>query len=198
MTVALVYAFTSTPLYTATADLALDSRKIQAFKNNEQVVGDNSLDSSQVESEVEILRSESVALAVVKDQKLIDDPDFVDTRPGLFAMLFGGGPNQELRTRVAVSTLEGNLSVRRVGLTHVLEISYRSPDREKAARIANAFAQAYVTEQLKTKYEAARRASSWLQERIAELRNESGTAARAVEDYNGRITSLIPAGARAF
>ena len=84
VTVALVYAFTSTPLYTATADLALDSRKIQAFKNNEQVVGDNSLDSSQVESEVEILRSESIALAVVKDQKLIDDPDFVDTRPGLF------------------------------------------------------------------------------------------------------------------
>jgi succinoglycan biosynthesis transport protein ExoP len=186
VTVALVYAFTSTPLYTATADLALDSRKIQAFKNNEQVVGDNSLDSSQVESEVEILRSESVALAVVKDQKLFDDPDFVDTRPGLFAMLFGGGPNQELRTRVAVSALESNLGVRRVGLTHVLEISYRSPDREKAARIANAFAQAYVTEQLNTKYEAARRASSWLQERIAELRNQSGTAARAVEDYKAK------------
>ena len=156
-------------------------------------MGDNSLDSSQVESEVEILRSESVALAVVKDQKLIDDPDFVDTRPGLFAMLFGGGPNQELRTRVAVSTLEGNLSVRRVGLTHVLEISYRSPDREKAARIANAFAQAYVTEQLKTKYEAARRASSWLQERIAELRNESGTAARAVEDYK-RKNNIVDTG----
>ena len=36
---------------------------------------------------------------------------------------------------------------------------------------------------LTTKYEAARRASSWLQERIAELRNQSSTAARAVEDY---------------
>ena len=65
----------------------------------------------------------------------------------------------------------------------MLAISFRSPDRDKAARIANAFAQAYVTEQLNTKYKSARRASIWLQERIAELRNQSNTAARAVENY---------------
>ena len=154
---ALVYAFTATPLYTATAELALDSRKIQLFKSSDQVVGDNSLDSAQVESEVEILRSESIALAVIKDLKLTDDPDFVDTRRGLFSIIFGG-PNEDVRTHIAVSALLANLSIRRVGLTHVLEISYRSPDREKAARIANEVAKAYITEQLNNKYEAARRA----------------------------------------
>ena len=68
LTVALVYAFTATPLYTATADLTIDSKKIQLFKSNEQVVGDNVMDSSQVESEVEVLGSESIALIVIDDK----------------------------------------------------------------------------------------------------------------------------------
>src|SRR5271156_2182357 len=61
VTVALVYAFTATRLYTATTDLTIDSRKIHIFNNNagsqDQVVGDNSLDSAQIESEVEVLKS---------------------------------------------------------------------------------------------------------------------------------------------
>src|ERR1700733_16280027 len=69
VTIAVMYAFTATPLYTATTDLTIDSRKIQVFTNNQgnqdQVVGDNSLDSSQVESEVELLGSESIAVAVI-------------------------------------------------------------------------------------------------------------------------------------
>jgi succinoglycan biosynthesis transport protein ExoP len=182
---ALGYSFTATPLYTATAELALDSRKVQVFNSKEQVVGDASLDSSQVESEVTVLRSESIALAVVKELKLTDDSEFVDDTPGLFSWLFGskGGLSDELRTRIAVSALRGRLVVRRLGPTHVLEISFRSRDRMKAARIANAAAQAYLREQLNVKYEAAGRASAWLQERIAELRNQSSDAARAVEAY---------------
>jgi polysaccharide biosynthesis transport protein len=192
--VALVYAFTATPLYTATADLALDSRKIQAFKNNDKVVGDTTLDSSQVESEVELLRSESIAIAVVKDLKLTDDPEFVGTGRGLFSTTLGAS-NEDTRNRIAVAALRGSLSVRRIGLTHVLEVSFRSPDREKAARIANAVADAYVTDQLSSKYESARRASIWLQERITELRNQSNTAAQAVEHYKEK-NNIVDTGAR--
>lgn len=191
VTVALVYAFTATPLYTATAELALDSRKIQVFKNTDQVVGDQSMDSSQVESEVEVLRSESIAREVIKELRLTDDPEFVGYRGGaaaLFSVIFGA--NQDMRAlsdaereRLAIRVFSNNLSVRRVGLTYVLEISYRSPDPQKAAKIANAAADAYINDQLDTKYQAAKRASVWLQERIAELRGQSNAAAHAVQDY---------------
>ena len=87
------------------------------------------------------------------------------------------------RKRIAIKVFRSNLSIRRVGVTYVLEISYRSPDPAKAAQIANAVADAYINDQLNTRYQAARRASIWLQERIAELRNQSNTAARAVQDY---------------
>ncbi|MGA2129922.1 MAG: polysaccharide biosynthesis tyrosine autokinase, partial [Xanthobacteraceae bacterium] len=64
-----------------------------------------------------------------------------------------------------------------------------------AARVANAIADAYIVEQLDTKYQATRRASVWLQERIAELRNQSNTAAREVQDYKAK-NSIIDTGAR--
>lgn len=192
LTIALVYAFTATPLYTATADLTIDSRKIQLFKNSDGVVGDNAMDSSQVDSEVELLGSESIARAVVDDQKLTEDPEFVDTRRGplmrLLSAIFGANEDSRMlsdaeRERTAIDNFRGNLSVRRVGMTYVLEISYRSPDPQKAARIANAVGDAYINDELNTKYQSARRASVWLQERIAELRTQSNTAARAVQDY---------------
>ena len=192
LTVALVYAFTATPLYTATADLTIDSKKIQLFKNNEQVVGDNTMDSSQVESEVQVLGSENIALAVIDDLKLANDPEFIGTGNGplvgLLSAIFGMDDDARSlsdlqRKRIAIKVVRGNLSVRRIGLSYVLEISYRSPDPAKAAQIANAVADAYINDQLNTKYQAARRASIWLQERIAELRNQSNVAARAVQDY---------------
>ena len=118
----------------------------------------------------------------MKELKLTDDPEFVDAKSGLISAVFGGS-TEEVRTRMAVRALREGLRVRRIGLTHVLEISFRSPDRVKAARIANAAAQAYLREQLNVKYEAAGRASAWLQDRISELRNQSSDAARAVETY---------------
>jgi polysaccharide biosynthesis transport protein len=202
LTVALIYAFTATPLYTASTELALDSRRIELFKNTDQVVGNNSWDSQQVESEVEIVRSKRIALAVVKDLDLTNDPDFVDTRGGplmrLFSAIFGVSQDAPAvadaeRQRIAADALLGNLNVRRLYLTYVLEISFRSPDRQKAMRIANAVADAYINDQLNVKYEAARRASVWLQGRIAELRNQSNTAARAVEEYKEK-NNIVEAG----
>jgi succinoglycan biosynthesis transport protein ExoP len=192
LTAALMYAFTATPLYTATTELALDSRKIALFKNNDQVIGDNARDSQQVESEVEVVRSKRIALAVVKDLNLTSDPDFVDTSNGPFMRLLSAifGYNEDAphlsdaeRERIAVDSLLNSLSVRRMYLTYVLEISFRSPDRQKAVTIANAVADAYITDQLTVKYEAARRASVWLEGQIAELKSQSNSAARAVEAY---------------
>ena len=145
-----------------------------------------------MESEVEVLGSESIANAVIDDLKLTNDPEFIGTGNGpivgLLSAIFGMDEDARSlsdlqRKRIAIKILRGNVTVRRIGLTYVLEISYRSPDPAKAAQIANAFADAYINDQLNTKYQAARRASIWLQERIAELRNQSNVAARSVQDY---------------
>ena len=75
--------------------------------------------------------------------------------------------------RAAIGQLKANLDVRRVARTYVLAVDYTSPDRGKAAAIANAFADAYLTDQFDAKFDATRRAAGWLQSRIAELKQQS-------------------------
>jgi polysaccharide biosynthesis transport protein len=199
LALALVYALTAVPEYTALASVILDARKIQVFKDA-PVVGDNAMDAAQIENQVEIIRSETIARSVVRELKLSDDPEFVDDRRGVVMTLlwapFGiGEKSDQERERAAVRTLRNNLGIRRLGVTYVLEISYRSTDPEKAARIANAIVDAYVVDQLDTKYQATKRASSWLQERIEELRNQSDSAARAVQEFKTK-NDLVDIGNR--
>ena len=71
----------------------------------------------------------------------------------------------------------------RVGRANVLEIQYTSRDRQKAAQIANAVANAYITDQLESRYQAARRVSEWLADRILRLGNELQEAESAVARF---------------
>ena len=85
--------------------------------------------------------------------------------------------------RAAINQLKANLDVRRVARTYVLAVDYTSPDRGKAAAIANAFAEAYLTEQLDAKFDATRRAAGWLQTRLAELKQQSLAADFAIQKF---------------
>jgi polysaccharide biosynthesis transport protein len=202
--VALGFTAVVTPEYTAIANLMLDARKVQVFKDA-PVIGDNAIDSAQIESQIEVIRSEAIARAVVMKLVLYHDPEFVDDRPPFLSFLssaiekaFGVGEERkpksdEERERAAVRSLRNNLGVRRAAASYVLDVSYRSPSPDKAAEIANAIVDAYIVDQLNTRYEATKRASGWLQERIEELQNQSDAAASAVQDFKTK-NNLVDVG----
>jgi polysaccharide biosynthesis transport protein len=70
-----------------------------------------------------------------------------------------------------------------VGHTYVLQIAYTSPSPSRAAEIANAYANAYLVEQLNLGIEETRRARGWLQQRTEELRQLSVNADLAVQKF---------------
>lgn len=187
----LIYCITVRSSFTAQAQLLIDARKLQVFQQ-QSILGDIPVDTAQVESQVEILRSENIASAVIKNLHLTEDPEFVGSGSGLLGALFSGIFNQfgsdqvpsefELSRR-AIDTFQNRLSIKRIGLAYVIQISFQSYNPERAAQIANAVADAYIVDQLEAKYQATRRASAWLQDRIKELRDQVSTAERAVVDY---------------
>ena len=63
--------------------------------------------------------------------------------------------------------------------------------------IANAIADAYIVDQLEAKYQATRRASVWLQDRIKELRQQASEADRAVLDYKEKNNIISLGGGNA-
>lgn len=183
----LVYLFTTPPKYTAHAMLLIDSSKLRVLQQQQAPIGDIPIDMAQVETQVEILKSENIGLAVVKDLKLVDDPEFVGSGGGLLGKLFGAfKPAVESEDQLARKALRGfldNRDIARVGRTYVLDIGFTSLNGARAATIANAVAEAYIVDQLESKYQATKRASKWLQDRIKELRQQASDADRAVLDY---------------
>jgi succinoglycan biosynthesis transport protein ExoP len=188
---ATIYIITARPSFTAEAQLLVDAQKLQLFQQ-QSILGDIPADSAEVESQVEILKSENIASAVIKSLHLIEDPEFVGSSGGLLGALFSFvlspfGTDQTASefelNRNAMRTFQSRLSVKRVGLTYVIQIDFKSYDAERAAQIANAVADAYVDDQLEAKYQATKRASAWLQDRIKELRDQVATAEQAVVDF---------------
>ena len=68
-------------------------------------------------------------------------------------------------------------------MTYVIEIKFQSIDPDRAAQIANAVADAFIVDQLEAKYQTIRAATTWLQDRMSELRGQASTAERAVVEY---------------
>jgi Mrp family chromosome partitioning ATPase/capsular polysaccharide biosynthesis protein len=168
---ALFYIAITPSSYVATAQLLIGSGK-QPYLLQDNVV-DLTIDNAQVESQVEVLRSERVANDVVGALGLEHDPDFRSD----------DASTDYERHRIALARFRDGLSTRRVGQSYVIEVSFRSTDPDKAARITNAITAAYIRDQLSAKTDVAQQASQWMQERVTELSAKLNTAAAAVQKF---------------
>ena len=164
--------------------------------------GDYTMDSAAVDSQIQVLMSENIATAVIKDLHLNSDAEFVGSKPGIFGSILGylsptAPPSEFDLQQRAASAFRGGLLARRIGLTYVIQIGFLSLNPDRAAQIANATADAYIVDQLEAKYQATRRASTWLQERIQELRQQASTAERAVLDFK-KANNIVDTGGRQY
>ena len=110
--------------------------------------------------------------------------------------MFGHDPPKSdyERMRQAAEVFAKRLTVRRMGLSYIIQISFQSLDPQRAADIANAVADKYITDQLEGKFEAARRAGVWLQDRLRELREQALTAERAVVEFKAKNNIISTGG----
>ncbi len=199
LVLAAIYLFITPARYTATAVLMLDTRRLQLLQQ-QSVMSELNLDAPGVDSHLEIIKSEAVALHVINKLGLIDDPELASKSTSILEPLKSAlkglirsskeealsSEIQDEPLRQAVNNFNDGLSVRRVGRSYVIEISFQSTDKDKASRVANAVGEAYIQDQLQAKYSATKRATDWLQERIDELRQEAEKADHATLEFRNR------------
>jgi polysaccharide biosynthesis transport protein len=193
------YIATSPFRYTAQADMIIDTKRV-TWTQTEMASENRNIEDAAVESEIETTKSEKVVEAVIRRLRLTEDPEFVGSGPGLRRRIFSlfksdSGPEpepskEELMRRV-VDAVKADLRVTRLGRSYIEQIAYTSLDPGKAATIANAFAEAYIEDQLQAKFEATRRASAWLEQRIGELRQQASNAYREVQDFKSQNSIII-------
>lgn len=204
-----------TPRYSATAQIMLETRQAKVT-NIENVISGISPEMATVLSEVEVIASTSLIGRVVDKLRLTQDPEFngalrakpwyadllkLETYlpPDLLAAMGLGAPKNELseeeareKARVSViNAIRGRLAVAPVSRSLVISVSFASEDPRKATLIANTIADNYIIDQLEAKFEATRRAATWLQDRLQSLRENVQRAEAAVEMYRGQMESEI-------
>ncbi|TYL93495.1 polysaccharide biosynthesis tyrosine autokinase [Bradyrhizobium rifense] len=190
----LVYLLTATPMYTANTRILMDTRQTQVL-DKDTGVSNALIDPGFVDSQVEIITSDDLIRYVVRRMKLTEDPEFNGSDPGLIPAIIGrviglfgsdGPASKERIERGTVGAVQANLKVERLLTTYVLSASFRSRDPDKAAQITNEIADAYIVGALDAKYQSTKRASEWLQQRSAELREQATASDRAVQTFKSQ------------
>ncbi|OLP52599.1 chromosome partitioning protein ParA [Rhizobium rhizosphaerae] len=204
----IAYLVTALPLYTAQTSLLIGSMKNQ-FVEQLAMNGNGSIveDENALLSQIEVLNSEAVGNAVIDKLKLDQDPFFMKEKPSLISTLLapvraaitalmGSKPEDNSPEKLrqdALKKLSDNMSVVRVGKSYVLNVGFTSPSPEFAARVANAIGDAYVLDKLNSKYDSARRAGDWIQERVVELRQKVLESDMAVQRFRA-ANNLVSTG----
>jgi polysaccharide biosynthesis transport protein len=173
--------------YEATATILLDPRRVQLFQQP-TVIGDDGI-GYDVDSQIELLHSSSIAQKVISALNLADDPEFRDQ------IRFGASKGDEgtLNEREILARFDKRLTVKRVGGTFALDISFEAEDPKKASTIANAVVDAYLRDQADEKKGVLRQTGDWLGDRLLELREQTTAAEEAVNSFRIK-NGLLDAG----
>ncbi len=197
------YAFVAAvPLYKSSAVVMLETKQ-ESIVDLQSVVGGLSGDSSEVNSELEVLKSRGLMGKVVDKLDLVSDPEFnktLRTPSALSAMkarvLGTDAPAKELSEKQirddVISALLEKLSVRNVPQSLVFQVTAETESPQKSALIADTVVDLYILNQIEVKFEATEQATTWLAGRVAELQEELETAEAKANAFNNATTLVSP------
>ena len=220
LALALLFVLFSTPLYLSNSQLLIDPRSKRILQGEVVPSGlgtsSSGADSLLVDSQAEIIQSDTVLRRVVADRKLDQDQEFTT----------GGGPGLVTRLRelmgqkpppvaapadLAVERLRRLLRVKRVGNTYIIDVGVFSREPQKAAAIANAIAATYLaqittitssstretTESLNARLDGLRRGVTQAEDKVEAYRRQSGLVGaqgvlvdeQQLQDMNTRLSA---------
>src|SRR5260370_33762302 len=139
-----------------------------------------------MDTEVRILKSDLLALQVIRQLNLDQQPEFgAKSKSSTSSLELTPDAMQpdSARTSAALADFKGSLQVSLVPNTRIIEIRYRSPDKNIAARVVNTLANTYVEQNFKTRFESTMQASDWLSKQLVDLQIKVETSQEKLVKY---------------
>lgn len=199
MALAFVHVALTPRQYQSTADVMIDGRQNPASAS--QGSSSTPLEIAEVESQVELIHSAQIVGSALDALS----PDVLqaldESHPSVFDLVKRSvvgaaqgvigrlSPSQARPTVVVdgkrhhIDAVLAALSVRRIGSSYVVKVTYGAFDPKVAAAVANAVASAYVRYQVESKSELWRRASGWMQRRLEDLGAQASSAAKTAQEF---------------
>ena len=189
MSCALLYIVQTTPLYTATALVRVDPQEKNLLDPATPTRMSSSSETTRIETEVEILKSPSLALATIALEELQTTPEFgprigiVDKFKAALGLPLPPAPSGEDLVSQARKQFSNALMVRRKALTFLIAIEFTAKSPKLAARVANQHAQAYIHAQITSRVEASLAARDMLRAQLAQARDRLSQSNQALQVY---------------
>jgi len=198
--VGVFYMATTKPVYLATTRLVMDPDQGRIV-SQDAFTGTVIIEAAEIASQVEIVKSEAIARAVVQKLNLTEDPEIIggmswqaslrDKMRAIVNYFRHGDDGAKTETsddvmRRTMASFLSRVSVNRVGQSYILEIGYSSVDPNKAAQAANAIAKAYISTGLSERASAAQSGARWLETRLIEVGRQAREASMSVEEFRAK------------
>src|SRR5258708_9495208 len=164
--------------YKAIGSLLVDAKEEQSLSNGLRPLILPQERLSYLQTQMDIMTSRKVARRVVQELKLEDDP------AARAAVATGSESPGSLEERLAESLLR-RFKVE-PSQSNVIHASFTAADPRFAARVANAFAKAYVDTMLELRVEPTREAAVWFDEQLKSLRASLEDAQKKLTEHYQR------------
>jgi polysaccharide biosynthesis transport protein len=170
------------PIYIAVGSIAINKVDPMVFSLKESSPGElEYYDPADLDTEVRILRSDLLALQVIRQLHL--DKESGASPDSASDLTTDASTADPSKTSAILGWFRGNLQVSLVPNTRIIEVRYRSTDKELAARVVNALASTYVEQNFKTRFESTMQASDWLSKQLVDLQIKVETSQEKLVQY---------------
>lgn len=175
--------YTQPKFFDATSTIQVHNGAAAEYKLN--AVSDYGDDQTRMNTEVNIITSDTLLYTVAKEMDLANNPDFTGAPPGGHVSL------DEPNVRAAiVGNLRGNLRVSMIPRTEMVSISYSSLSPKLAADIVNRVVAVYIQRGYQTPVQATNRVSEWLNVQLEELKSKVEQSQAQMMDLQRRLGVL--------
>lgn len=190
-----------TPIYRATTAILIETGRTNVVAIDDVYSG-VSQSREYVQTQLEIIKSRQVAVRTIVALKLWDHSEFnprqtepgvinnVKTLLGMEDEMAADAWTEELLVNAVLEKFESRRTIELVRLSQLVKVHFESADPNLAARVANELARQYIESDLNARYEMTRQASSWLQERLADLKTNLTESERKLQEYRDKAGIL--------
>ncbi|MGA2715359.1 MAG: AAA family ATPase [Bryobacteraceae bacterium] len=182
ITLALTYGVSSlmTPVYEATATVDIDLRTpIGVLGNDSHQVSTPDADQFMA-TQMKLIQSDSVLRPVVEKYHLLDLEKQYPSTPSLQPVL-NNAP-----------VVLKKLRVNRPPNTFLVQISYRSPDREVSSAVANAIAASYIRHTYDLRFQSSQGVSDFMERQLEQLKAKMETSSDKLAAFERDLNVADP------
>jgi succinoglycan biosynthesis transport protein ExoP len=176
----------TTPIYEAVGSIAINKMDPVTFNLKDSSSSVDYYDPADMDTEVRILKSDLLALQVIRQLNLDKPSEFAaksKSPSSPLELTTDAMQPDSARTSAVLAGFKGSLQVSLVPNTRIIEIRFRSPDKNLAARVVNTLANTYVEQNFKTRFESTMQASDWLSKQLVDLQIKVETSQEKLVKY---------------